>query len=1645
MSFILVLNLPKGFDCILLHLNPGGLKRFKKILKWFFLILLFLLVGIYIFIQTPFGQNWIAKQVTKRLSKDLQTRVSIAHVDFSLFNKMHLEGVLIEDRQGDTVLYAGDMKVRITDWFFFKKQAELKYVGLENAIIKFQRTDSVWRQQFLLDYFGSSGGSGKKKEGGLKLDLRKLELKNVSFLKRDGWMGEDMHIKVGSLDMDADKLSLSGNRFEVNSLLINNPVVAINKYDRRKPKKISTAAEIEAEVKRALGWNNHSVVKVGNLAIINGVFSTDRADKPRLDYFDGQHLLFTAINGKWSNARFEEDTVFATMQLSAKEKSGFEVKEMKADVKMTPQGMAFSDMEIKTNRSVIRNFYSMSYDDMDDLGAYISKVKMAAVFEDTYIDSDDIAFFAPKLANWKKKITLNGKVRGTVDNLSGTGLQVQAGNATMFAGDISMSGLPDIKQTFIDLRANDFRTVYADMVTIIPAMRRVTSPDLRKIQYLNFKGNFTGFIRDFVTFGTVQTNLGTLVTDINMKLPVGQEPLYSGNISTENFRLGEFLGDKTIGAVAFDAIVKGRGFNDQTRNTSIEGKIKFAEIKGYRYSNITVDGQLDKKMFEGVASIRDQNADLILNGVIDFNQKKPRFKLLADVTRADLLALGLMKDSLVFTGKADLDFTSNTIDNFLGTARISDATLHRNGRRLSFDSLNVTAGYNEAGMKTLAASSNEFRGTVSGNYALNELPAVVNYFLHQYYPESIAAPKKLTKDQSFDFDIETYYVDDYLQLISPKLAGFNNTTLKGRLDVSGGKLDMSLNVPHFSLAGYEFNFVNITASGDNDSLQLNGTTKTIRINDSLSIPTASFSIHSRKDTSRVSIHTGATQAVEKTDLHAMVMTYPDGVKIEFDSSSFTINSKTWTIEDNGELVIRSNTPATALLVLTEGDERILVKTQPSKNGKGSDVKVQLTDVNLADFAPYFLPKNRLEGLLTGNILVEDPAGSLKITSDDIQTRFLRLDNDSLGELKASLVYDDATRNLKVKGNTLNQENYLGFDANIFLNKEEAAKNLIALKAKSFQLDVLERFLGNLFTDIQGYLTGDVNISGPFDELTVTGKGRLKNAGLKVIFTQCYYDIQDTDIELTNTEIKLDGIILRDPITKNPIYLTGGIEHQSFKNMFYNLDISTRKPKSILETDNKPVQLLMTSLKDNKQFFGNVKGTGSMSLLGPQSNMYMKIDAVASETDSSFITLPPSTGRESGSADFLVERKYGREMDARDLRGSTSIVYDVDITVNKTPVPMVGVRIILDDLTGDEIKGKGYGALNIRSGTSEPLSLRGRFDIEEGSYMFTFQSFFKKPFDLRKGRENYIEWNGDPYDANVRFNAAYTAERVSFAPLREINSAVANAREDVYVIATLTDKLFKPVINFSLDFPNTSVAVNDPELALVFQQMQRNLNEINRQVTYLIVFNSFAPAGNSSNSTNLSSSALNVIASSTVSSISGLLFNEISQVVNSAFSKIFNSDNIGFNISGSLYNRNLLSQNSGFNPNQGQLDINIPISLFKDRFMVKVGSTLDLALDGGPAVQEALRLLPDVTLEWLINQSGSIRASFFYRENNDYLASTTTGSPGKAKRIGANISYRKDFDSLGDIFRKKKKKKVPEPEPVTEKQPVVAEPKKEEEE
>ena len=71
-------------------------------------------------------QNWLLTRVTTTLSDNLHAQISIEDIDFSLFNKMKLNGVLVKDQKGDTLLSSGQVRLNITDWFFFKDKIELK-------------------------------------------------------------------------------------------------------------------------------------------------------------------------------------------------------------------------------------------------------------------------------------------------------------------------------------------------------------------------------------------------------------------------------------------------------------------------------------------------------------------------------------------------------------------------------------------------------------------------------------------------------------------------------------------------------------------------------------------------------------------------------------------------------------------------------------------------------------------------------------------------------------------------------------------------------------------------------------------------------------------------------------------------------------------------------------------------------------------------------------------------------------------------------------------------------------------------------------------------------------------------------------------------------------------------------------------------------------------------------------------------------------------------------------------------------------------------------------------------------------------------------------------------------------------------------
>ena len=1538
-----------------------------------------------------------------------------------------MKELMVEDRSGDTLLYAGDLKVRITDWFFFKKNIELKYIGIENAIIKLQRHDSAWRHQFFVDYF-SSPSSASKRKSGIAINLKSLELKQVTFIKKDAWLGKDMVFEIGGLILDAKEISFSKKIVSATSLLISEPRVSLLNYAGLKPRSLSKPEDVNKD--SLLQWNPDGwVMSLDKLIIGKGTFINKQSSSNTIaGTFNGRDIEFNTIDADLSGIKWNQDTITAHLSIKTKERSGLEVKHFFADFKTTPQNIVFNNLDIQTNKSAIKDYFMISYESFDNMGDFIHKVGMSGNFKETEIDSDDIAFFAPALKTWKKKFTLRGRVSGTIDNLAGKDLVIQAGNNTLLNGNVSLTGLPVLEETFIDFTANDFKTNYSDITTFIPKMRQVKYPDLKKLGTIQFKGSFTGFIRDFVTDGTIHTNLGSINTDINMKLPFRQQPIYSGTISTSNFRLGEFLEDPLLGSISMNGVVKGTGFNEKNRNVNLKGDVYFFDYNKYRYSNITVNGTLNKLLFDGLASINDPNLDLKLNGLFDLNRETSAFDVKIDVNKANLQKINLVEKDISLKGKFKLNFTGGSIDEFIGKAKVTEATLNLGTQRLPFDSLNIISQI-ENGEKKLTIQSNEFDGNISGHYSIKDLPDAFRLFLSKYYPAYVKSPVSYPKQQSFTFEFNTRNVADYLSLIDKDLSGFDYSQIRGRLNLSENILQLDASIPNFSYRQFVFSEAEISGKGTLEKLMLKGTTGNIIINDSLYLPQSGFTIESAQDISKVNISTTANQPINKANINATVETFRNGVLIRMDSSSFSLNGKPWQIEKNGRLDFRRESDAEGQLVLRSGEQEIRLQTEPSASGNWNDLTVLINKVNLGDFSPFILPKNRLEGVVTGTAKIEDPFRKFKLTSDILAEQLL-LDNDSLGTLSARILYDDATGLLTGNGKNLDTKHKFDFDLNLFLkDKEKFIGNSINVQTENYPINILERFLRNLFTDVHGYITGPLKMTGPLNALNFTGKTKLKDAGLKVKFTQCYYKIQDTEIELKDGEINLNGIVLTDPVTGNPVYLRGSVLHHSFRNMFFDVTASTRKPYTTDPLQNKPILLINTTAKDNSRFYGRAFGTGLFTLTGPESELFMKIDAIASNKDSSYVTIPSSSNKESGIADFLVERKYGREMNDLDLKKSAAnIIYDVDLVIT----PAVNLKVVLDAVTNDEIKGRGEGSLSIHSGTSEPLKMRGRFNIIEGSYLFTFQSFFKRPFELRKGSDNYIEWIDDPYDARIHFDAVFKADKVSFAPLvtaLNLDPSLNRYREDVYVVANLSGNLFSPDFEFKLEFPPNSKARNDPSLNFNIQQMEKNPNLINRQVTYLIVFNSFAPLETGTATGGGFGTAINEFVYSTLSSsISGIIFNQVNREMNKALSKILKTDNVSINFSGSVYNRNLLDQQrkNSFNINQGNLNINLPISFFKDRFIISLGSTLDVQLQS--TIEQNIKFLPDVSAEWLINQSGTVRATFFYRQDLDILTSTSSGAL-RTKRSGASISYRKEFDRIRDLFRSKKRKKQEQDEPM----------------
>ncbi|SHN13499.1 Family of unknown function [Cyclobacterium lianum] len=213
-----------------------------KVLGWVFLSLALLLLLLLLFIRSPFGQDLIVNRLISYVSGKTKTEVSVDRLFVTFRGNLYLEELYLEDMEGDTLLYSGQLETGIALLPFLRtgeiRVSRLEWQGLEANVHR----DSTGRFNFgfLLDAFStpasdqdSSTVEGTPGGGGFpELALGPVLLNDWDVRYSDELLGLSLDLKLGRLELLTEKLDLNRMDFHIGKIQWENTAVD---YVQEKP------------------------------------------------------------------------------------------------------------------------------------------------------------------------------------------------------------------------------------------------------------------------------------------------------------------------------------------------------------------------------------------------------------------------------------------------------------------------------------------------------------------------------------------------------------------------------------------------------------------------------------------------------------------------------------------------------------------------------------------------------------------------------------------------------------------------------------------------------------------------------------------------------------------------------------------------------------------------------------------------------------------------------------------------------------------------------------------------------------------------------------------------------------------------------------------------------------------------------------------------------------------------------------------------------------------------------------------------------------------------------------------------------------------------------------------------------------------
>ena len=1337
---------------------------------------------------------------------------------------------------------------------------------------------------------------------------------------------------------------------------------------------------------------------IQSIRLVDGIFRLHKygasVTPGRINFSD---LNLHALNVDARHFRLVRDSIQMEIKtLRCHDHSGYRVESFSTLLRVCKHSMHFFDLHTSHDSTALSlSSLRMEYSDWSAMKYFIDSVRIESEIDTSTLSTSTLSYFMPLKTTHPLTARIAGRFQGSVSDFRLRNLDVRVDEKTHFRLDGYVAGLPTIQNVIANIEVKTLDTDAESLVAVANAFvaKRINMPTaLSSLKDIHFQGNLTGFFGDFVSYGRLDTDVGSVKMDMGVNLKKGGHTEFNGKIHTEGLRLDRILGSPLLGKINLSAQTKGE-YNPHLGGVKawVNSKVTRFDFRGHSYSNIDIEGQISPKGYKGKMKASDSIVQLQFDGMVDFTAGAPVFQFTLDVPHADLAAIGVLpRDSTAIVSFAMRSlFQGNKLDNAEGEVIIQNIRYQHARGVLQMNRISLMAENASGGGKEVRVDSPALQAKLWGLYRYDEVPHAFARLM-RLHTRAIVPDSMLRADSLHMADLLGVYKPGYTLLVRindvnpllnvfyPRLQIDRGSELQAVYDPKSQRLSAHLTVNNASFDRVKVRKATLEISRKDSILSANLDVPTLSIGQ-IGVDSTLLQLQIGTNRARIDLHSQTPQLAQSAAnvhldayLRPAFEGYPPSLMLRPSNTSFTVQAQRWDMS-NAHIVIDTTMAQVHNFILYNGQNTLSIDGKISA-GQNDTLSIGMDNVDLSLFSNLMPPGRTLTGKIRGKVNVGSILDTIGAAGNFTVENFM-LGGAYVGNLTLGGAWRRTNNILRLHLNNRTYDGREDIAAHVDYNPQQHLFNG-TLRLDAWDYSVLRSLTLDAVQSRGGRLNGQLSFSGSPESPSFDGTLRFDDARVFVQKLGKSFS-SSSSIKLQNQKVIFDSFEVND-LESHALRLDGYVALDTLQNPFVSLTASADR-----------FQLLRTNARINPTYYGNLTATTQTALKGRLKDLYIQLRArTEAGTELTFQLPQQSSAKENKNLEFVVPPNdtlvLRAQREAQQASKNANSSFNMEMQLEITPTALL--NIVIDPSTGGAISAHGNGNLQIIIPKgNKPTLLYGEYSISRGEYNFVLGSILTKKFTIESGSS--IQFNGNPSEAQLDVRAVHQV-RTSLDKLVMSDAERYKRRVEVACSIHIQGTASNPRLSFDISVPHA-----DAEMQALIATALNSDEKKMRQFASLLTLGMFFPDSRSNSATVASSNGGAQMSNLVISSLSDFLFSQINSWLSSS-----SGVSVGLGV-----NYNMADGTS----TKLQDETEVSFSMQLDALGLNIDANWDVSKNNTTSA-----VAGDVNVSKQSKYVKNLQYKAFARSNDNLVFSDL--SPYTA---GVGVSYSDSFNSLKELWER----------------------------